>query len=213
MAHGCSVFVGNIDFDVPEEKIIESLSSIGRVVSFRMMYDRNTGKSKGYGFAEYESAIIAEQAVQSLKLVFNGRPVKINYAETDLPSKPKFETQETIDVVEISRVVESMDKDNLKKVILFLKRMAIDQPNKLKKMLDENKALIVALYQSLIKLRLVDVSTIESLIKSSISLDDKSEMFKRIMQMNEEDLNMYPEDIRNRINKIKFNISRKNINE
>ncbi|KCZ76503.1 hypothetical protein H311_02499 [Anncaliia algerae PRA109] len=213
MAHGCSVFVGNIDFDVPEEKIIESLSSIGRVVSFRMMYDRNTGKSKGYGFAEYESAIIAEQAVQSLKLVFNGRPVKINYAETDLPSKPKFETQETIDVVEISRVVESMDKDNLKKVILFLKRMAIDQPNKLKKMLDENKALIVALYQSLIKLRLVDVSTIESLIKSSISLDDKSEVFKRIMQMNEEDLNMYPEDIRNRINKIKFNISRKNINE
>ncbi|KCZ75814.1 hypothetical protein H311_03199, partial [Anncaliia algerae PRA109] len=169
--------------------------------------------SKGYGFAEYESAIIAEQAVQSLKLVFNGRPVKINYAETDLPSKPKFETQETIDVVEISRVVESMDKDNLKKVILFLKRMAIDQPNKLKKMLDENKALIVALYQSLIKLRLVDVSTIESLIKSSISLDDKSEVFKRIMQMNEEDLNMYPEDIRNRINKIKFNISRKNINE
>ncbi|TBT98067.1 putative RNA-binding protein, partial [Hamiltosporidium magnivora] len=53
MAKGCSVFVGNIEFDIPEQKIVEELSVIGKVVNFRLVYDRNTGKSKGYGFAEY----------------------------------------------------------------------------------------------------------------------------------------------------------------
>ncbi|ELA41185.1 uncharacterized protein VICG_01784 [Vittaforma corneae ATCC 50505] len=47
MKQGCSVFVGNIDFDVDEQKVIEELSAVGKVVSFRMMYDKNTGKSKG----------------------------------------------------------------------------------------------------------------------------------------------------------------------
>ncbi|RVD93169.1 cleavage stimulation factor [Tubulinosema ratisbonensis] len=213
MAHGCSVFVGNIDFEVPEEKIIEALSSIGRVVSFKMVYDRTTGKSKGYGFAEYESPIIAEQAVQSLKLVFNNRPVKINYAETDMPVKPSTETHESIDVEEIVNVVNGMDKDELKKVLLFLKRMAIDQPDKLKSILDSNKALIIALYQSLLRFKMVDVSTLEGLIKSSLSLDDKSEILNRINQMGEEDLNMYPVDVRERIVKLKFLISKKQMNE
>ena len=88
MKQGCSVFVGNI-FDILVQKVIEELSAVGKVVSFRLMYDKNTGESKGYGFCEYESPLIAESAMKTLKISFNGRPVKINYAENDLPQNQK----------------------------------------------------------------------------------------------------------------------------
>lgn len=210
MAKGCTVFVGNIDFEVPEEKIVEELSAVGKVVSFRMMYDRATGKSKGYGFVEYESPLIAETAVQTLKIMFNGRLVKVNYAESDLPAKSKVEPQETIDIEEISRVVRTMDKENLKKVILFLKRMAIDQPTKLKTIFDENKNLVVALFEALLQLKLMDASVLDNVVKNSLKIDEcKSQLLKRLCQMNEEDLMMYPEEARTRIAKVRSALSKK----
>ena len=204
MARGCTIFVGNIDFEVPEEKIVEELSAVGKVVSFRMMYDRGTGKSKGYGFAEYESPIIAETAVKTLKIVFNGRQVKVNYAESDLPSKAKSEAQEVVDVEEISRVVKGMDRENLKKVVLFLKKMAIDQPTKLRKIFDENKNLVVALFEALLQLKAIEPSVLDNIIKNSLKVEEnKSQLLKRLCQLNDEDMMMYPEEVRSRIARIR----------
>ena len=39
-----------------EEQIIEIFSSAGKVLNFRLVYDRETGKPKGFGFAEYPDA-------------------------------------------------------------------------------------------------------------------------------------------------------------
>lgn len=36
-----------------EEQIIDIFSSAGKVLSFRLVYDRETGRPKGFGFAEY----------------------------------------------------------------------------------------------------------------------------------------------------------------
>nr|AAT12351.1 cleavage stimulation factor [Antonospora locustae] len=211
MARGCTVFVGNIDFEVPEEKIVEELSAVGKVVSFRMMYDRATGKSKGYGFAEYESPLIAETAVQTLRISFNGRLVKINYAESDLPQKQKaVDTHEMVDVEEISRVVKSMDRENLKKVLVFLKRMAIDQPTKLKAMFDENKGLVIAVFEALLQLKIIESSALDSIVKSSLKVEEnKSALLRRLCQMSDEDLMMYPEDVRSRINKVRGSLQKK----
>jgi cleavage stimulation factor subunit 2 len=68
-----SVFVGNIPYGEPvetskhglaahihlgltEEQITDIFSSAGKVVSFRLVYDRETGRPKGFGFAEYPDA-------------------------------------------------------------------------------------------------------------------------------------------------------------
>lgn len=65
-----SVFVGNIPYGMvtfatceshplklqiglTEEQIIDIFSSAGKVVNFRLVYDRETGRPKGFGFAEY----------------------------------------------------------------------------------------------------------------------------------------------------------------
>lgn len=66
------VFVGNIPYgmalgrlpsrrrtypdfftDLSEEQIVEIFNSAGKVVNFRLVYDRETGRPKGFGFAEY----------------------------------------------------------------------------------------------------------------------------------------------------------------
>ena len=44
MKSGCSVFVGNIDFEVPVDKLIEELGAVGKVVDFKIMVDKNTNK-------------------------------------------------------------------------------------------------------------------------------------------------------------------------
>ncbi|PQE29310.1 hypothetical protein CJF30_00004358 [Rutstroemia sp. NJR-2017a BBW] len=48
-----SVFVGNIPYGLTEEQIVDIFNSAGNVVNFRLVYDRETGRPKGFGFAEY----------------------------------------------------------------------------------------------------------------------------------------------------------------
>lgn len=50
------VFVGNIPYGLSEEQITDIFSSAGKVLNFRLVYDRDTGRPKGFGFAEYPDA-------------------------------------------------------------------------------------------------------------------------------------------------------------
>lgn len=211
MKQGCSVFVGNIDFDIDEQKVIEELSTVGKVVSFRMMYDKNTGKSKGYGFCEYESPLIAETAMKTLKISFNGRPVKINYAENDLPQKAREPTTKLLQIDSIMNVLDTFDQTNLKEVIDYLKKMAIDQPTQLKDLLDQNPSLVVSLLTALVKLNLVDQDKVSELIESSFDIDkQRDQIEERIAHINEQDIIELPEEIKNKIMKLKLIISKKN---
>lgn len=214
MKQGCSVFVGNIDFDVDEQKVIEELSAVGKVVSFRMMYDKNTGKSKGYGFCEYESPLIAETAMKTLKISFNGRPVKINYAENDLPQKPKDFPAKTLQIDSIMSVLDSFDQNYLKDVIDYLKKMVIDQPTQFKELLDRNPSLVVSILTALVKLNLVSKDKVLELVGSSFDVNrQKEQIAERITNMGESDLADLPEDVRNKIIKLKFTLSKKDVKQ
>lgn len=61
-----SVFIGNIPYGLTEEQIIDIFSSAGKVLSFRLVYDRETGRPKGFGFAEYPDSDSASSAVRNL---------------------------------------------------------------------------------------------------------------------------------------------------
>lgn len=204
MKKSSTVFVGNIDFDIPEEKIIKELSVVGKVISFKLLYDRSTGKSKGYGFCEYESPLIAETAIQSLKFSFNGRPVKINYADTENTSKGK-----KVEIDGIINVIEQMDKDNLEDIIIYLKKMAVDKPTELKKMLNENGNLIVALFHMFLKLNILSQEEIKNILKESFDLNQqKSQIFNRILDMSEDELFLLDDDVRIKIEKIKETLNK-----
>ncbi|KAG0329672.1 Pre-mRNA-processing factor 19 [Dissophora globulifera] len=78
------VFVGNIPYEQTEEQLIEIFSEVGPVVSFRLVFDRDTGKPRGYGFCEFKDERTAASAARNL----NGREVgnrilKVDYADSD----------------------------------------------------------------------------------------------------------------------------------
>lgn len=69
-----SVFVGNIPHGTTEDQMREIFSVIGPVLSFRIVFDRETGNPKGYGFAEY--------AGKTILSLFN--PMKISFLDADM---------------------------------------------------------------------------------------------------------------------------------
>jgi len=59
------VFVGNIPYETTEEQLIEIFQEVGPVVSFRLVFDRETGKPKGYGFCEFRDQETALSAIRN----------------------------------------------------------------------------------------------------------------------------------------------------
>ncbi|SCZ93216.1 BZ3500_MvSof-1268-A1-R1_Chr6-2g08535 [Microbotryum saponariae] len=78
------VFVGNLPFDYTEEQLIETFSSVGPVVSFRLVFDRDSGKPKGFGFCEYKDPETAASALRNLQGVeVGGRGLRLDFADTE----------------------------------------------------------------------------------------------------------------------------------
>ncbi|XP_062510852.1 cleavage stimulation factor subunit 2-like [Corticium candelabrum] len=79
-----SVFVGNIPYDATEENLQEIFSQVGPVVSLRLVYDRDSGKPKGYGFCEYDDPETASSAIRNLNgYEMNGRSLRVDGAATE----------------------------------------------------------------------------------------------------------------------------------
>uniref|UniRef100_A0A5S6Q0Y7 RRM domain-containing protein n=1 Tax=Trichuris muris TaxID=70415 RepID=A0A5S6Q0Y7_TRIMR len=76
-----SVFVGNIPYDASEESLRELFSQVGPVASVRLVFDRETGKPKGYGFCEFldkETAMSAQRNLNGIE--FHGRQLRVDAA-------------------------------------------------------------------------------------------------------------------------------------
>ena len=66
------LFVGNIPYDINESDLKSIFEEGGRTVTeVKIITDRFTGKSRGFGFISYDSESMAEDAIQA----FNGRQV------------------------------------------------------------------------------------------------------------------------------------------
>ncbi|ELA41186.1 uncharacterized protein VICG_01785 [Vittaforma corneae ATCC 50505] len=150
--------------------------------------------------------------MKTLKISFNGRPVKINYAENDLPQKTKDFPVKTLQIDSIMSVLDSFDQNYLKEVIEYLKKMVIDQPTQFKELLDRNPSLVVSILTVLVKLNLVSKDKVLELVESSFDVGkQKEQIAERITNMGENDLADLPEDIKNKIIKLKFILSKKDV--
>src|ERR1051325_8770353 len=76
-----NIFVGNLDFNVPEEAVRPLFERYGAVNSARIMTDRETGRSRGFAFVEMENEAEADQAIQALNgYKMEGRALNVNEA-------------------------------------------------------------------------------------------------------------------------------------
>jgi RNA recognition motif-containing protein len=75
------LFIGNLSYGVDDAALSEFFAQAGKVVSARVITDRESGRSKGFGFVEYETAEEAAKAKTELSdKELDGRPVKIDDA-------------------------------------------------------------------------------------------------------------------------------------
>ncbi|KAF3033034.1 hypothetical protein E8E12_002830 [Didymella heteroderae] len=78
---GRVVFIGNIPYGGTEELIIETLGRVGQVLNFRLVYDKETGRPKGFGFAEFADADAAASAVRNLNdYEIMGRKLRVDWS-------------------------------------------------------------------------------------------------------------------------------------
>ncbi|KAK2606165.1 hypothetical protein QQS21_003448 [Conoideocrella luteorostrata] len=75
------VFVGNIPYGLSEEQITEIFSRAGKVERFRLVYDSETGRPKGFGFADYPDTDSASSAVRNLNdFEVMGRKLRVDFS-------------------------------------------------------------------------------------------------------------------------------------
>ena len=76
-----NIYIGNLSYNVTEDSLRLMFEEFGEIESVKLIIDRFTGKSKGFGFVEMPSNSEADQAIKALngKLI-EGRNIKVNQA-------------------------------------------------------------------------------------------------------------------------------------
>lgn len=79
---GKKLYVGNLSYGVTNANLEEMFATFGGVRSAQVIMDRDTGRSKGFGFVEMENDNSANDAIQGLhEKEFEGRPLTVNEAK------------------------------------------------------------------------------------------------------------------------------------
>ncbi|CAN7413204.1 RNA-binding protein [Acidovorax sp. LjRoot118] len=75
------IYVGNLPYSVTDSTLESNFSEFGAVTSAKVMMDRDTGRSKGFGFVEMASAEVAQAAITGLHgMSVDGRSIVVNLA-------------------------------------------------------------------------------------------------------------------------------------
>ncbi|MFC1835296.1 RNA recognition motif domain-containing protein [Thermodesulfobacteriota bacterium] len=78
---GINIYVGNLSFDAVEDELRELFEGYGPVDSAKIILDRFTGRSRGFGFVEMADREEGMKAIEALdSRDFKGRSLKVNEA-------------------------------------------------------------------------------------------------------------------------------------
>ncbi len=78
---GNKLYVGNLAYSVRDESLQEAFAQFGSVTSAKVMMDRETGRSKGFGFVEMGSDAEAQAAINGMNgQALEGRAIVVNEA-------------------------------------------------------------------------------------------------------------------------------------
>jgi len=76
-----NIYVGNLAYSVTEEELQNAFAQFGEVSSAKVISDRVTGQSKGFGFVEMPDDAAAQSAIDALnETALNGRNMRVNQA-------------------------------------------------------------------------------------------------------------------------------------
>lgn len=174
--------MGNIPYDASEEKLKDIFSEVGPVISFKLVYDRESGKPKGYGFCEYRDQETASSAMRNLNgHELAGRNLRVDTAtnerfreemknlQTSLsgntfesPYGAEVDSEEAPET--IAKVVASLAPEQMMELARQMKHCVLTNPNEARNMLVQNPQLAYALLQAMVMIRAIDVNAASSIL-------------------------------------------------
>ncbi|VDP33828.1 unnamed protein product [Soboliphyme baturini] len=177
-----SVFVGNIPYESTEEELKTLFSQVGPVVGFRLVFDRESGKPKGYGFCEFMDQETAMSALRNLNgFEFHGRLLRIDTAAGDRSKEELRQLQMTFGGPSeespygpacppqkapeaISRAVASLPPEQMLELMKQMKLCVENNPNEARNMLLQNPQLAYGLLQAQVVMRIIDPQVAMSML-------------------------------------------------
>jgi cleavage stimulation factor subunit 2 len=182
-----SIFVANIAFETTEDELKAVLCEVGPVVNLKLIQDPVTGKSRGFGFCEYEDTETALSACRNLVgREVNGRPLRIDSAmnapgdsfrgppgnpQQQGPVEPPLYGQpvppESAPEA-ITKAVASLPPEQMYELMKQIKWCIQYNPREAKQLLLQNPQLAYALLQAQVVMRIVDLDTAQNLLHRNV---------------------------------------------
>lgn len=76
-----NIYVGNLSYSLSESELRDAFAAYGEVSSVKVLMDRETGRSRGFGFVEMPNQAEGEAAVAEINgKEIGGRPLRVNEA-------------------------------------------------------------------------------------------------------------------------------------
>jgi len=76
-----TIYVGNLSFQMKDDDLKNAFSEFGNVVSAKVISDKYSGRSKGFGFVEMDNDAAGKAAIEALNgKEVQGRPLRVNEA-------------------------------------------------------------------------------------------------------------------------------------
>ena len=83
---GNKLFVGGLSWNTGDSELREAFEKFGAVEDAKVITDRDTGRSRGFGFVTFSNGDDAQSAMQSMDgTEFDGRNIKVNEAQERAP--------------------------------------------------------------------------------------------------------------------------------
>jgi len=188
---GSSVFVGNIAFSITEEELVSIFAPVGRVLKFRLITDKDTGRSKGFGFLDFADPDAAESAIRNLDgHEVGGRKLRVAWPSgSDAKDNQSGPPQQDNAVPQaapvaplptgvdlppnlkcsdaISQTLNQLPAPQLLDVLTQMKAMAISEPQRATEILKSAPQLSYALFQALILMNLVDPKILAQVVEQA----------------------------------------------
>ena len=83
---GKKLYVGNLPYTATDQVLLDTFSQVGAVESAKIIMDRETGRSKGFGFVEMSSDQDAQSAIDQFNgAQYDGRTLTVNEARPMAP--------------------------------------------------------------------------------------------------------------------------------
>ncbi len=84
------LFVGGLSWGTNDQSLRDAFANFGEVVEARVITDRESGRSRGFGFVNFSSGDSATNAMQEMDgKDLDGRSIRVNFAN-DRPAGPRF---------------------------------------------------------------------------------------------------------------------------